>query len=117
MHPFVGHALQSTMVKVKPEQSAVPDSDYALGAPLIAFEIVSPSESAFGSEANSLAYLEAGARVAVWIYPKTRTVHTLGEGERRLNDKDTLELPSILPTGPSPSAASSPTSFVIGWKL
>ncbi len=72
-------------------------TQFVSGAPDVAFEVASPSESGVDIEAKSLAYLAAGARAVVWIYPKTRTIHILGEGERRLNDKDPLELPTILP--------------------
>lgn len=89
--------LQPDVAVLKPQQIVVSENDYAPGAPLVAFEIVSPSESAADIEAKSIAYLEAGARAVVWIYPRTRTVHILGEGERRLNERDTLELSSILP--------------------
>ena len=102
--------LQPDVAVLKPEQIAVPDSDYAPGAPLVAFEVASPSEAGVDSEAKSLAYLEAGARAVVWIYPKTRTLHILGEGERRLAEHDTLELPSILPGWTSPSATFSPVN-------
>ncbi len=89
--------LQPDVAVLKPEQLAVSNSDYASGAPLVALEVISPSESGADIEAKSIAYLQTGARAVVWIYPQTRTVHILGEGERRLNNKDTLELPTILP--------------------
>jgi Uma2 family endonuclease len=77
------------------EQTA--DGEFVTGAPDVAFEVVSPSESAADIEAKSIAYLKANARAVVWIYPKTRTVHIIGEGERRLAESDVLELPTVLP--------------------
>jgi len=79
------------------QEQAVGDDGYALGAPLVAFEIVSPSESAVDIEAKSEAYVKAGARAVVWIYPRTRTARIAGEQEQHLREPDTLELPDILP--------------------
>jgi Uma2 family endonuclease len=77
-------------------ESIGPDA-FALGAPDVAFEVVSPSESASTIEAKTDAYRDSGARVIVWIFPLTRTVRVTGDTEQRLHEADTLTLPDILP--------------------
>lgn len=69
------------------------------GAPELAVEVVSPSESAEDLETKVVQYLAADAR-AVWvIYPKTRTVHVheSGGAVRVLAAGDVLESPELFP--------------------
>lgn len=52
-----------------------PGDKYVQGAPELAVEVVSPSDSAEGLERKSRQYFEAGAQLVWQIYPETRTVH------------------------------------------
>ena len=72
--------------------------DYVRGAPELAVEIVSPSDSAEDLQLKIDQYLSAGAK-AVWvIYPKTKSVHIYQHGVTRiLTDKDVLDAPELFP--------------------
>ncbi len=73
--------------------------DYFLGAPELAVEIVSPSESAADLDRKVELMLAAGS-LAVWvIYPQKRRVHVcLPDGTTlRRGIADTLSLPELLP--------------------
>jgi Uma2 family endonuclease len=79
-------------------QATAPDG-YFLGAPELAVEIVSPSESARDLERKVDALLAAGGK-AVWVvYPASRKVRVfLGDGtsfSRTIHD--TLSAPELLP--------------------
>jgi Uma2 family endonuclease len=72
---------------------------YFDGAPELAVEVVSPSDSAEDLEIKTKQYLQSGAR-QVWIlYPKTQTVHVFSSGAAALIlDRDqTLEGGDLLP--------------------
>jgi Uma2 family endonuclease len=73
--------------------------DYAEGAPDLAVEVVSPSESAQDVEDKIQAYLLGGAQAVVVVYPKSRFVrlHLADGTARALREGDVLELPSFLP--------------------
>lgn len=69
------------------------------GAPELAVEVVSPSESAEDLETKVVQYLAAGS-MAVWVIcPKTRTVHVheSGGAVRVLAVGDVLEGPELFP--------------------
>ena len=75
------------------------DSHRFEGAPDLAVEIVSPSDSARDIQKKVKQYLSAGAHT-VWIaYPETQEVHVfLHDGSvRRLCAGDTLDEPALLP--------------------
>jgi len=77
-----------------------------LGAPDLAVEVVSPSESAADIEEKVELMLEAGSQ-AVWVvYPKTRTVHVFvpGGSAAILSTKDSLSAPGLLPGWSAPVA-------------
>ncbi len=60
--------------------SATPPDSYFQGAPELAIEVVSPSDSAEDLELKAAQYLQSGS-VEVWIiYPKTKTVHVHHSG-------------------------------------
>lgn len=69
------------------------------GAPEVAIEIVSPSDSASDLERKIDQYLAAGAGAVVVLYPECRHVRVCrASGEtRRLGSGDSLELPDLLP--------------------
>jgi Uma2 family endonuclease len=73
--------------------------DYFLGAPELAVEVVSPSESASDLDRKVDLMLTAGS-LAVWVvYPEERRVRVFlpdGTSHRRVTD-DTLSLPELLP--------------------
>jgi Uma2 family endonuclease len=75
------------------------DDGYVEGAPEVAIEIVSPSETAADLNEKIRQYLLSGALVAIAVYPKTAEVHIYREGAptRVLRDADQLELPEALP--------------------
>lgn len=69
------------------------------GAPDLAAEVVSPSDSYEEVTEKVLAWLRAGAR-RVWVLnPRTRTiaVHTPGADVRMLGERDTLDGGDVLP--------------------
>ena len=70
---------------------------FFMGAPDIAVEVVSPSNSASNMQAKVLDYLDAGTGVVWVIYPQTRTVvEHLADGTiRLLNDRQTLQTPLL----------------------
>lgn len=73
--------------------------DYFEGAPELAVEIVSPSDSAEDLQIKVDQYLATGAK-QVWIlYPKTRTVHVFGEdgSMAALDETQTLTGGELLP--------------------
>jgi len=81
-----------------------PDS-YIQGAPALAIEVVSPSDTAQELARKIAQYLEAGAAI-VWVaYPETREVHVFyprpgnpSEREARiLTEGETLTAPDLLP--------------------
>jgi Uma2 family endonuclease len=79
-------------------RGANPDS-YFEGAPELAVEVVSPSDSAEDLEIKTKQYLQSGAR-QVWIlYPKTQTVHVFSSGTAAviLERDQTLEGGDLLP--------------------
>jgi len=74
-------------------------TSYSMGAPDLAIEIVSPSESAKDLERKTEALLNAGAR-AVWVvYPDTQHVHVhTPDGTSSLRKAgQTLTIPELLP--------------------
>lgn len=73
--------------------------DYVDGAPDLAIEVISPSESAQEVDAKIEAYLQGGAHAVAVIYPKTSTVRLFledGSGQT-LHVGGTLTLPGLLP--------------------
>jgi Uma2 family endonuclease len=75
------------------------DSGYLLGAPELAVEVVSPSESASDLSRKVELMLATGS-LAVWVvYPRQRKVHiNLPDGSSlRRGIGDTLALPELLP--------------------
>ncbi len=79
---------------------------YFLGAPDLAIEIISPSESARHVERKIALYLDKGA-AAVWvIYPDSRTVHvhTPDRKSIALSERGTLTIPQFLPGWEMPAA-------------
>jgi Uma2 family endonuclease len=72
---------------------------YCLGAPDLAVEVISPSESAEDVE-RKIALMLAQGSIAIWVmYSRTRTVrvfHRDGSSEVR-GEHQTLSLPELLP--------------------
>jgi Uma2 family endonuclease len=66
---------------------------YFEGAPELAVEIVSPSDSAEDLDSKIRQYLESGAEQVWIIYPKTRTVHVFSPGAapRIVTEDQTLD--------------------------
>ncbi len=82
------------------------DSGYLLGAPELAVEVVSPSESASTLSRKVELMLETGS-LAVWVvYPRQRKVdvHLPGGTTLRLGAGETLSLPELLPAWELPIA-------------
>ena len=79
------------------------------GAPDLAVEIVSPSDTASDLLRKVRQYLQAGAR-SVWVvYPEEREVHIhQAGGIRILRDADTLSEPDLLP------GFSTPVNAIFG---
>jgi Uma2 family endonuclease len=73
--------------------------DYAEGAPELAVEVVSPSDSAEDLEVKVEQYLQSGSR-QVWIaYPKTKRIYVFRPGTQPmvLDETQTLEGGDLLP--------------------
>ncbi len=85
---------------------ATPDAGYFLGAPELAIEVVSPSESAADLHRKVELLLKAGA-LAVWVlYPAQREVRVFLPGgvSCRKGIGDTLSMPELLPSWEFPIA-------------
>jgi len=69
------------------------------GAPDLAVEVVSPSDSAQDLNKKVKQYLNAGCQVVWVVYPLTREVEVFeaGGSMRRLTEEDSLEAPDLLP--------------------
>ncbi|MBV9766287.1 MAG: Uma2 family endonuclease [Acidobacteriaceae bacterium] len=106
--PEAGYVLSRDPVTIRqPDVSVIskekiqttgPD-DYFEGAPELAVEVVSPSDSAEDLETKIEQYLQAGAR-QVWIlYPKTKRVHVFYGTDQRIvrDESQTLEGGELLP--------------------
>ncbi|MBI3208172.1 MAG: Uma2 family endonuclease [Candidatus Solibacter usitatus] len=74
-------------------------SGYVVGAPEVAFEIISPSESASDIESKNAAYFQAGATAVVLVFDKTRTVRVCSSNGvmQTLREGEILSLPEVLP--------------------
>jgi len=73
--------------------------DYVHGAPDLAVEIISPSESAQDVEDKTEAYFHGGARAVITVYPKRKLVKVqLADGTvRSLHSGDAVSVPEVLP--------------------
>ena len=78
---------------------AADDDSYIEGAPEVAIEVVSPSESAVGLNEKIRQFLAAGAKVVIAAYPKTREMHVYraDASPLLLRGADRLEIPEALP--------------------
>lgn len=83
-----------------------PEDDYFLGAPELAIEVVSPSETARSLQRKINLLLASGCRAIVVIYPDEREliVHRPGESPRSLRPGAALTLPDLLPDWQLPVA-------------
>ncbi len=73
--------------------------DYVEGAPELAVEIVSPSDSAQDLEVKVEQYLRSGAKQVWVLYPKTKCLHLFRPGTVMmvLDESQTLEAGDLLP--------------------
>ena len=76
------------------------------GAPDLAVEIVSPSDSAEELLRKIAQYLRGGSRAVLAVYPSARQilVHRPGGSIRLLGEDDALELPELFPGWSAPVA-------------
>lgn len=92
--------IQPDVSFLRQEQASGRSADeYFTGAPDVAVEVVSPSESAEDVE-RKIALLLAYGSLTVWVfYPRTRTVRVcLRDGSSRvLGAQEKLTLPELLP--------------------
>jgi Uma2 family endonuclease len=82
------------------ERIAATEADsYFQGAPDLAVEIVSPSDSAQDLETKVRQYLQAGAQQVWVLYPKTKNIHVFSGARslRILDENQTLEGGELLP--------------------
>ena len=77
----------------------LPEEGYLEGAPDLAVEVVSPSETAVDLDEKIRQYLASGASLVWVVFPKTKTVHVYrADGTVRvLGDDCLLEAPGLLP--------------------
>ena len=73
--------------------------EYVHGAPLLAVEVVSRSETAEDLEQKVEQYLAAGAKYVWVVYPKSAKVHVhvAGDGSRIVTADDKLTIPDFTP--------------------
>lgn len=72
--------------------------DYFEGAPELAIEVVSPSDSAEDLQLKIDQYLQAGAKQVWVLYPKTKHIHVFRSGTIEILDETrTLEGGDLLP--------------------
>lgn len=78
---------------------AAPKDSWFEGAPELAVEVVSPSDSAQDLEIKTRQYLQAGAKQVWVLYPATRTVHVAcpDSAVLILNESETLTGGDLLP--------------------
>jgi Uma2 family endonuclease len=87
-----------SFVRIERVRTTAP-ADYFTGAPDLAVEIVSPSESAADLDRKVQLMLRSGS-MAVWVvYPQQRevTVHRPDRTSHRLTAAESLSLPELLP--------------------
>jgi Uma2 family endonuclease len=79
---------------------SIPEEGFFEGAPDLAVEIVSPSESATTLARKIRQYLQAGTHTVWVVYRKTREVHVYEAAGKTsfLTEADTLESPELLPS-------------------
>lgn len=75
------------------------ENGYVHGAPTLAVEVVSPSESAASLVRKTRQYLEAGASAVFAVYPELREIHVYRQDAsiQALQAKDSITLPELLP--------------------
>jgi Uma2 family endonuclease len=96
----------ASMIRAERVSDADPDG-YLLGAPELAVEVISPSESAADVE-RKVELLLAHGSLMVWvIYPRTQKVHVfLSNGTASIHGiGDSLTLPSLAPDWALPIAS------------
>ncbi len=83
----------------KDRVAEIKSKGFAKGAPDLAVEIFSPSDSVPQLMRKVHQYLKAGCHVVWVVYPDSREVHVLeaNGADRILNDADNLEAPDLLP--------------------
>ncbi len=75
----------------------IPEEGFVEGAPDLAVEIVSPSDSATALARKVRQYLEAGTHTVWVVHRKTREVHVYEQGSTRfLTSEQTLDAPELL---------------------
>ncbi|MBI1358539.1 MAG: Uma2 family endonuclease [Acidobacteria bacterium] len=92
---------------VRAERVAALDPDnWIQGAPDLAVEVVSPSESAEDLFRKVQQYLQHGSQAVLTIYPRERTVHVHRQGQAIavVTDADVLEVPELFPGWSIPAA-------------
>jgi Uma2 family endonuclease len=94
-------ALIPDVAFVRADRMPPDDSDWDvyLGAPDCAFEVVSPSDPAVAVHDKTIAYLDAGVRAVVNVWPRSQSVsvHRSGSDSRELGIDDTLDLDDVIP--------------------
>jgi Uma2 family endonuclease len=83
---------------------ATPAGDYFLGAPELAVEIVSPSESARDLKRKINLLLKGGSQTVWVVYPEDRTVE-IYRPDGTSYTTETLSAPGLLPEWTSPAAS------------
>ena len=81
------------------DQAADDSPGYYSSAPVLAIEVVSPSDRVQDVEEKAAMWLEAGAEEVWVVWPNTRTISRRRPGGEQvtLREQDTLESPELLP--------------------
>ena len=90
--PDVAFVRQERLATVK-------GTGFAKGAPDLAVEIFSPSDSVPQLMRKVKQYVAAGCHTVWIVYPETREIHVLDSGgaDRLLSAEDSIEAPELLP--------------------
>jgi Uma2 family endonuclease len=100
--------IQPDVSFLREERATATDPDgFFLGAPELAVEVISPSESAVDVERKVELLLAHGSQVVWVIYPRTQKAHVfLSDGTASIRGiQDSLTLPGILPDWTLPVAS------------
>jgi Uma2 family endonuclease len=97
--PDVVLAPDAAFVRSERLPSSKPGTGYFVGAPDLAVEVLSPSESTARSQEKVLEYLEAGTRLVWIVHPprRTVTVYRADHSALLLLENDQLDGEDVLP--------------------
>ena len=97
--PNIKRAPDVSFLRAERAKQIDPSADIP-GAPDLAIEVLSPSDTAFAMRRKTRQYFAAGARCVWVVYPETREIEVWREAAKPqavLQEADLLEAPDLLP--------------------